>query len=315
MAIVIDAQGNLIDTTGRIDFSGEEFESALTQDVPDTADSPYANLLGLPATQDMGFLYGVPQRADDQGYLTGLPGTADDVFPFQPPGTADDRIANLSGVPGTADDVFPFAAANRLQGLDLNRFKGIGSLGVANEEDEEQVEYLGSEPSGIKKLLQYLPFVGDKSLSGGLLRGLIPKQDPRAINMRNFYGSRYGLTPTGSLASGIMAGYNPISGGLLNMITGGKFGRPTNYGLATAARDRINRIANRKIAQTDASRAKIAELQKFARADEISRARQAAPDVYKAAESQGFIDSSGGFKSAGTNEAFSNKTGRGRTGY
>ena len=148
MAIVIDAQGNLVDTTGRIDFSSEEFESALTQDVPDTADSPYANLLGLPATQDMGFLYGVPQRADDQGYLTGLPGTADDVFPFQPPGTADDRIANLSGVPGTADDVFPFAAANRLQGLDLDRFKGIGTLGVANEEDVEQEFLPGQKKSG-----------------------------------------------------------------------------------------------------------------------------------------------------------------------
>ena len=149
MAIVIDAQGNLVDTTGRIDFSGEKFESALTQDVPDTADSPYANLIGVPATQDMGFLYGVPQRADDQGYLTGLPGTADDVFPFEPPGTADDRIANLIGVSGTSDDVFPFAAANRLQGLDLDRFKGIGTLGVANEEDVEQVDSLtGEKKSG-----------------------------------------------------------------------------------------------------------------------------------------------------------------------
>ena len=159
MAIVFDAQGNLVDTTGRVDFSGEQFESALTQDVPDTADSPYANLLGLPATQDMGFLYGVPQRADDQGYLIGLPGTADDVFPFQPPGTADDRIANLSGVPGTADDVFPFAPKNRLVGLDLNRFQGINSLGVANEEDVEQVDYLGSKPNkfqeGIGKLFEF----------------------------------------------------------------------------------------------------------------------------------------------------------------
>ena len=314
MAIVIDAQGNLVDTTGRIDFSGEEFESALTQDVPDTADSPYANLLGLPATQDMGFLYGVPQRADDQGYLTGLPGTADDVFPFEPPGTADDRIANLSGVPGTADDVFPFAAANRLQGLNLNRFKGIGSFGVANEEDEEQVEYLGSEPSGIEKLLQYLPF-GDKSLSVSLLKGLIPKQDPRAINMKNFYGSQYGLTPTGSLASGIMAGYNPVSGGLLNMLSGGKFGRPTQYGLADAARRRIQNIATRKAPQTDASRAKIKELQEFADRDTISRARQAAPDVYRSAERQGFTGPRGGFSTSGREGAFSSKTGRGRQDY
>ena len=151
MAIVFDAQGNLVDTEGRINFSPEGSDVLPPNPFlsPDTADSPYANLIGVPATQDMGYLYGVPQRADDQGYLTGLPGTADDVFPFEPPGTADDRIANLIGVSGTSDDVFPFAAANRLQGLDLDRFKGIGTLGVANEEDVEQVDSLtGEKKSG-----------------------------------------------------------------------------------------------------------------------------------------------------------------------
>jgi hypothetical protein len=157
MAIVIDAQGNLVDTEGRINFSPEGSDVLPPNPFlsPDTADSPYANLIGLPATQDMGFLYGVPQRADDQGYLTGLPGTADDVFPFEPPGTADDRIANLISVPGTADDVFPFAPKNRLGGLDLNRFEGIGSLGVANEEDVEQ-EFLPGQKksSGIADLFR-----------------------------------------------------------------------------------------------------------------------------------------------------------------
>jgi hypothetical protein len=28
-----------------------------------------------------------------------------------------------------------------------------------------------------------------------------------------------------------MAGYNPVSGGLLNMLTGGAYGEPTTYGL------------------------------------------------------------------------------------
>jgi len=161
MAIVIDAQGNLVDTEGRINFSPEGSDVLPPNPFlsPDTADSAYANLLGLPANQDMGFLYGVPQRADDQGYFIGLPGTADDVFPFEPPGTADDRIANLISVPGTSDDVFPFAAANRLQGLNLNRFKGIGSLG-RQDEDVEQVDYLGSERNkfqeGIAKLFEFL---------------------------------------------------------------------------------------------------------------------------------------------------------------
>jgi len=200
--------------------------------------------------------------------------------------------------------------------MSQNMNGGIRSLGfdtltgVANEPDVEQVESLGSKPSGLSKLIQGFglrELFGDKSLGIGLLKGLIPEQDPRAINMRNFYGNQYGLTSTGSVASGIMQGYNPISGGL--------FGTPVNYGLADAARRRIANIANRKIAQTDASRARIAELQKFAAADTLSRAQQANPDVYQKASSLGLTDSSGGFKSAGTNENFSNKTGRGRTGY
>ena len=153
MAIVFDAQGNLVDTEGRINFAPEGSDVLPPNPflAPGTADDPYANLIGLPATQDMGFLYGVPQRADDQGYLIGVSGTADDVFPFEPAGTADDRIANLSGVPGTADDVFPFAPKNRLGGLDLNRFEGINTLGVANEEDVEQVDYIGSKRNKFQK--------------------------------------------------------------------------------------------------------------------------------------------------------------------
>lgn len=177
----------------------------------------------------------------------------------------------------------------------------------AYEDDEEgDVEALKEEPSGIAKLMQYLPF-GDKSLTTNLLRNLLPKQDPRAINMRNFYGNQYGLTSSGSLASGIMAGYNPISGGL--------FGSPTNYGLATAARNRIEKIANRKAAQTAASRARIKELQEFAERDTISRARQANKSVYESADRQGFTGPGGGFSTSGREGAFESKSGRGRQDF
>jgi len=49
-----------------------------------------------------------------------------------------------------------------------------------------------------------------------------------------------------------------------------------------------------------------------------NRARTANPDVYASADRQGFTDGRGGgfaSRSTGTNENFSNKTGRGRTGY
>ena len=226
--------------------------------------------------------------------------------------------------PMDPNDLFFQLPLNSLRGLDLSRFQGIGSLDVGGFDklgtegvkyDPEQEAFVDSkfnmdfdQQTGIKKLLQYLPF-GDKSLLRRGFEGissLIPRSDPRTISMQNFYGSRFGLTPTGQVASGIMAGYNPVSG----------FGKNKKFGLADAARKRIDRIVNRRIPQTDASRAKIKALQDFVRKDTASRARQAAPDVYKEAEKQGFIDSkTGGFKSAGTNEAFSNKTGRGRTGY
>ena len=78
--------------------------------------------------------------------------------------------------------------------------------------------------------------------------------------MKNFYGSQYGLTNTGQVASGIMKGYNPVYGGFLNKVTGGKFGQPTQYGLAGAMQRRIENILGRKAPQTAASQAKIAAL-------------------------------------------------------
>jgi hypothetical protein len=43
---------------------------------------------------------------------------------------------------------------------------------------------------------------------------------------------------------GIMAGYNPVSGGLLNMLTGGAYGEPTQYGLENAVAKRQENIKN-----------------------------------------------------------------------
>ena len=149
----------------------------------------------------------------------------------------------------------------------------MANLPMYEKDDVEQVDYLpGQEPSGISKLLDYLPFVGEKSLGGALLRNLLPQQDPRAIGIRNFYSPYEGLTSTGSIASGIMKGYNPVSGGFLNKITGGRFGQPTQYGLAGAMQRRIENILGRKAAQTDASRRKIAELRNLQRAEMQDRA-------------------------------------------
>ena len=195
---------------------------------------------------------------------------------------------------------------------ELALYKDIAEEGDDLEDSAVTVDELGNlkQSKGIMEILRGLP------TPTNLLLNMLPKEDPRATNVRNFYRDRYGLTSSNSLASGIMKGYNPVYGNdFLNKISGGIIPEG-GFGLANAARKRIERIANRKRAQTDASRAKIAELQKFARADTIERGRFKNPEVYKNAENLGLIDKkTGGFKSAGTNENFSNKTGRGRTGY
>ena len=145
-----------------------------------------------------------------------------------------------------------------LRGLDMNRFQGVSDMSVIDEttNDEQDQNYINqvnqNNESGIMKLIKFL-------IPGSNLGNFLPKQDPRATGIRNFY-SPEGLTSTGSIASGIMKGYNPVSGGFLNMITGGKFGKPTNYGLAGAMQRRIENILGRKAPQTDASRSKVAEL-------------------------------------------------------
>ena len=135
--------------------------------------------------------------------------------------------------------------------------QGVSDMSIIDEttNDEQDQDYINqvnkNNESGIMQLIQSL-------IPGSILAKIAP-QDPRATGIRNFY-SPEGLTSTGSIASGIMKDYNPISGGFLNMISRGKFGNPTNYGLAGAMQRRIENISGRKAPQTDASRAKISEL-------------------------------------------------------
>ena len=64
--------------------------------------------------------------------------------------------------------------------------------------------------------------------------GMLPERDPRQTPLENFYGENFGTTSSGSVASGIMQGYNPVSGGL--------FGGETQYGLGPAIDKRIAKI-------------------------------------------------------------------------
>jgi hypothetical protein len=100
---------------------------------------------------------------------------------------------------------------------------------------EEKTGILQSIKDGGSKLLDFIKGGG---IAGNLIGGLLPEQNPDAIFMRDYYGGEDGsnLTSSGSIASGLMAGYNPVSGGL--------FGKPVTYGLQNAYDRRIKAIEN-----------------------------------------------------------------------
>ena len=106
-------------------------------------------------------------------------------------------------------------------------------------------------------------FITSGGITGNLLRGVgsLFQQDPRATAIRNYYGLN-NLSNTGTLQSGLMAGYNPVSGGFLNMITGGRFGDPTRFGLQRAYQKRIDTIKNTlKRKESAALEARLAQLE------------------------------------------------------
>lgn len=80
-------------------------------------------------------------------------------------------------------------------------------------------------------------------LGAQALGAILPKEDPQVTAVRNYYKGMYGLDDIGRIQQGdLMAGYGPISGGALNMFTGGKFGKEVNLGLDDAYQKRIDRI-------------------------------------------------------------------------
>jgi len=105
-----------------------------------------------------------------------------------------------------------------------------------------QFQQTQPEKTGILEKLKNFDL--SKMPSIAFAKALLPKQDPRATATRDFYGDNFGLTSSGSVASGIMKDYNPVSGGGLYTLTGGKFGEEPNYGLGRAIDKRMDNIRN-----------------------------------------------------------------------
>jgi hypothetical protein len=91
--------------------------------------------------------------------------------------------------------------------------------------------------TGIEQLLNKFPTFG------GIKKALDALGDKLPVNRTGIFqnellGGGFKLDNIGRIVTdnyntpeGIMAGYNPVSGGLLNMLTGGAYGEPTTYGL------------------------------------------------------------------------------------
>jgi hypothetical protein len=102
--------------------------------------------------------------------------------------------------------------------------------------------------TGIEQLLSKLPTFG------GIKKGLDALGDKLPVNrgaifQNELLGQGIKLDSLGRIVTdnyntpeGIMAGYNTVSGGLLNMLTGGAYGEPTTYGLEKSVAERQSNI-------------------------------------------------------------------------
>jgi hypothetical protein len=110
--------------------------------------------------------------------------------------------------------------------------------------------YLYPQKTGIEQLLSKIP-----TPFGFIRKGLDALADKLPVNKAAIFqnellGQGIKLDSLGRIVTdnyntpqGIMAGYNTVSGGLLNMLTGGKYGEPTTYGLDKSYDQRRETVA------------------------------------------------------------------------
>ena len=207
---------------------------------------------------------------------------------------------------------------------------------IINLQNQKKPEKTGILESLKNKGFDILDFIKRGGITGALAKNILGEQDPRATFLRDYYGGEDGsnLTSTGSIASGLMAGYNPVSGSnFLNKISGGFLPGQT-FGLQNAYDRRIAAIRNTLATKykdgnygntlLDERLEKLREeKRKEKEALNTSIARRQNPNVYREAENRGFTNDQGGFSTSKADKAgtsvgsgqFSPKTSQGRSGY
>ena len=146
---------------------------------------------------------------------------------------ADNRFEDSEEIPGFNFIDAPTSLKSRITNPQFlnNPNRGIIDNLILSRGNPD-ASLVNKTKNAFKNIAQFLPF-GEKSITGSLLRGitsLLPERDPRQKALEDFYGN----IKDGTIQGGLMAGYNPVSGGL--------FGGDVNYGLSGAIDKRIARI-------------------------------------------------------------------------
>jgi hypothetical protein len=182
-----------------------------------------------------------PIRPSPDDSVVGLPYYKDEPMP-QPSG--GDGFSPYDIRPGdssirTSDQYNPYAYR---QAAAKSGF-GIPSGILADS------SYLYPQKTGIEQLLSKIP-----TPLGFVKKGLDALGDKLPVNRTAIFqnellGQGIKLDNIGRIVTdnyrtpeGIMAGYNPVSGGLLNMLTGGAYGEPTQYGLEKSVAEKQSNI-------------------------------------------------------------------------
>jgi hypothetical protein len=182
-----------------------------------------------------------PIKPSPDDPVVGLPYYKDEPMP-QPSG--GDGFSPYDIRPGdssirTSDQYNPYAYRQAVTKMGL----GIPSGILADS------SYLYPQKTGIEQLMSKIP-----TPLGFVKKGLDALGDKLPVNRTAIFqnellGQGIKLDNIGRIVTdnyrtpeGIMAGYNPVSGGLLNMLTGGAYGEPTQYGLEKSVAEKQENI-------------------------------------------------------------------------
>jgi len=185
---------------------------------------------------------------DGGGITPELLGSQDGAIGYVRPLDSKDGITSLQNSMTGSFDITPVTKEEFEKNRALNsRFIDYNDYFQKTVADgqfsfpKEKTGILQNIKDGGSKLLEFIKKGG---VIGNIASAVLPEQRPESIFMKNYYGGKDGsnLTSSGSIASGLMKGYNPVSGGGLYTLTGGRLGEEPTYGLQNAYDRRIDTI-------------------------------------------------------------------------